>query len=67
MNSTPPKPPRPDSDGRANPPSAPAASSGEMTLAERLAQKEAQVAERFFASESAPSWPASPLQRRMQG
>lgn len=67
MNSTPPKPPRPDRDGHANPPGAPAASSGEMTLTERLARKEAEVAERFFASEPAPAWPASPLQRRMQG
>lgn len=67
MNSTPPKPPRPDRDGSANPPGAPGASSRDMTLAERLAQKEAEVAERFFASEAAPAWPASPLQRRMQG
>lgn len=36
-------------------------------LSERLSLKEAEVAERFFASKPAPSWPVSPLQRRMQG
>ena len=67
MNSTPSKPPRPGRGRNANSPGAPAAFSRDMTLAERLARKEAEVAERFFASEPAQSWPASPLQRRMQG